>query len=151
MAQATTTLSTTTLTARVGPGDPQLILASLTGVAPGICLYIDTELCRVQTLTGVGNGIVARRGVEGTTSSVHASGATVTIGRGDQFYAADPVGVPPSPPAVLPYINVINGTTWQPVGDEVGASVDARTWQKQIAVTSAGALGANVTVTQGEV
>lgn len=151
MAAATVTLSTTTTTARVGSGDSQVILASLTGVAPGSFLWMDAELMRVQALTGVGNAVIVRRGVEGSASGVHANGVTVTIGRGDQFYASDPVGVPPSPPLVLPYINVVNGTVWQPVGDEVGPGTDARFWQKQIVAPGSGAFGVQVNTTQGEI
>lgn len=151
MAQATVTLATTTTTARIAPGDTLITLASLSGVTPGVGLFIDAELLVVASPVRPNGLVPVLRGREGSASGVHAAGATVTIGRLDQFYGTDPVGVPPLPPPVLPYINVVNGSVWQPVGDEAGPSQDGRSWQKQIAVITAGALGANVTTVQGEI
>lgn len=150
MALSTATLTTTTTTAPCAANDTSIVLASLVGVAPGVCLFVDAELLCV-TGYGVGTAVSVLRGRGGSSTRPHGSGATVYIGRADQFYDQDPMGTPETPPVVLPWINTVTGSVWQPVGDETGPSAAARYWQRQIPVTSAGALGANQTVTQGDI
>lgn len=148
MATATVTLSTTTLSATVSVDDCKVVLASLTGVFPGIRLFIDRELMNVLRLTGIGNEICVRRGVDGTSSTRHGGGAVVTIGRGDQFYSMDPRGLMPAQAVpVLPYINVAAGTVWTIVGDDNGPGVDGRIWALVTTTNASGALGTRTTTT----
>jgi hypothetical protein len=147
---ATVTLASTTLTAKVCPNDASLPLASTAGIVPGLRLYLADsvasrgELCAVVSL-GLGTAVNVRRGVDGTASAAHAAGATVTIGRADQFYGSDPVGMPPVAVAVSPWINVLTGTQWLAQGDEVGAGTALRFWQQVTTTTTPGVLGARVT------
>lgn len=134
------TLATTTLAAPMGPGDSSALLTSLTGVIPGMRLYIDRELMAVDRY-GVGNTVVVRRGISGTASTAHSSSATVTMGTADQFYEQNPQGPPPPQVLVTPWINVVNGTAWTPQGDEDGANLQARWWAQTTITHDTGALG----------
>jgi len=142
---ATVTLSTTTLLATVSKTDTTVSLASTTGVTPGIRLYVDQELMGVLSL-GLGTSVNVLRGLEGTATTAHLSGATVTIGRGDQFYLQDPTGVPPTPVLVSPWINVITGTYWTAQGDETGPN-QAQWWQPTVTTRSIGPLGVRTVTT----
>jgi hypothetical protein len=104
------TLSTTTLGAAVGATALTVPLASVANVSVGQWLYVDSEALAVTAIAGL--WVTARRGVGGTLAADHPSGATVTIGDPSQFYDTDPVGVPPSPVLVTPWINVLTGTQW---------------------------------------
>lgn len=146
MATATVTLSTTTLTFAVNADDRQIKVASTSGLTPGVRLYLDRELAEVVSL-GVDSWVNVRRGVDGTGSSRHASGATITIGRADQFYASDPVGLPANEVPVSPYINVLTGVHWLPQGDEIGSGRDGRWWQARTTTYSTGSLGVRTTET----
>ena len=139
---ATVTLSTTTLQGGVEAGDRQVLVASTSGLTSGLRLWIDTELMEVVSL-GVNPWVNVLRGVDGTSAQRHDSGATITIGRADQFYGSDPVGAPPDAVPVSPYINAIEGTVWFAQGDSLGAG--RRWWQKQTATYGAGALGVRTT------
>lgn len=141
---ATVTLATTTLTRAVSPSDSDVQLASLTGVVPGLRLYMDRELMTVLSL-GIGTLVNVLRGKDGTITCGHSGGSTVTIGRGDQFYDFDPVGLPPNEVLVSPWINVRNGKWWTAEGDEVGPGLSARYWAETTATRSIGALGARLT------
>lgn len=147
MATATVTLSTTTLSQTTEPCESKVILASTSGLTPGVRLYVDRELMAVDRLTGIGNEAVVRRGVDGTAASRHATNTTVTIGRGDQFYQSDPVGLPPSVVPVSPYINVLTGVSWVAQGDEVGPGNAGRIWAPITITQAAGALGVTVLTT----
>lgn len=126
---ATVTLTTTTLNAPCSASDPTVLPASLTGVTPGVCLYIDRELVTVVDPTLPGGAVRVLRGRDGTAATPHGSGATVTVGRGDQFYQGDPMGLPLPAVPVLPWINVSNGNIWVPQGDEDGPGINARYWR----------------------
>jgi hypothetical protein len=128
MANATVSLSTTTFSNTVEPADSRVILASTSGITPGVRLYVDRELMAVDRLTGIGNEAVVLRGIEGTAASRHATNSTIYIGRGDQFYSSDPIGLPPAILPVYPYINVLTGVVWVAQGDEVGAGNAGRIW-----------------------
>ncbi len=145
MALATASLGTTTFSSTVEPGDTQVILSSTSGIAPGVRLFCDRELLAVVMLTGLGNAAVVRRGVDGTSSSRHATNATVWVGRADQFYDSDPYGLPPANLPVYPYINVRTGDVWAAEGDELGPGVSGRVWSKVTQSIDAGALGVNQT------
>lgn len=148
MANATVTLSSTTFSQTVEPGDSKVIFASTSGLSPGVCVFADRELMRIERLTGLGNEAVVRRGIDGTVSSRHATNATVYIGRGDQFYHQDPMGLPPIVMLVYPYINVRTGVLWVAQGDEDGPGNAARIWAPVTVAMAAGALGVStVTVT----
>lgn len=151
MAQATETLSTTTLVASMGASGRHLTLNSLAGIVAGqTFLYIDKELAKVELVTasGVANVVLVKRGVDGTASTPHANGATVYIGRGDQFYMTDPIGAPQNPIRVSPYINVLTGVLWGVTGDEEGPGSAARFWSPVTNMPGAGPLGVrSLTVT----
>lgn len=136
---ALTTLATTTLLAPVTVSDSCISLSSTSGITPGVRLYIDRELMTV--LRADPNGTYVSRGHGGTATSAHGTSATVTIGRADQFYMDNPVGVPPVPPLVTPWVNVITGEQWIAQGDETGGQVTDRYWAKLNTSRQVGALG----------
>lgn len=148
---ATVTLSTTTLVASMGATGRNLTLDSLAGIVAGqTFLYIDKELVKVEQVQprGVDKVVLVQRGVDGTASTAHANGATVTIGLGHQFYMNDPMGTPPNPIAVYPYINVVNGTKWTAIGDDLGPQATARVWAQITTDYGFGSMGVRtVTVT----
>jgi hypothetical protein len=137
---ATVTLSSTTLNASCAASDTQVQLTSTTGVVPNTRLWIDRELLAVIDL-GIGTWVLVRRGVDGTAAGPHGSMAVVTLGRADQFFQDDPVGLPPSPIQVSPYINVLNGKMWIAQGDETGPNAAGQYWQDVTTVRGVGALG----------
>lgn len=147
MSTATTTLATTTLLATVERGDTQVLLASLTGIVKGACLWVDRELMCVEYATGINTYVVVRRGIEGTGTRRHGSNSTVYIGRGDQFYVMDPLGLPADAPVVTPYINLVTGVAWAVQGDDTGPGADGRSWQPITTSQSIGALGVRVNTT----
>lgn len=145
---ATVTLATTTLGQLVHPHEDRIKLASTSGVVIGTRLYCDRELMRV---IGVGGAfpdpwVQVSRGVDGTRTTAHSPGATVYVGRADQFYASDPQGEPPDAIPVDPYINVMTGDVWLAQGDAGPVDgirpIATRMWVKQSTVLAAGALGA---------
>ncbi len=144
---ALATLATTTLVAPVLFGDQEVQLTSTSDLVPKLRLYINRELLEVIRVAGL--IVTVRRGVDGTATGPHPAGATVTIGRGDQFYHTDPVGVPPSAVLVTPWINVLTGASWTPQGDEVGPGAEARVWEQAVtsSTTTVGALGVRTTTT----
>lgn len=145
---ATVTLSATTLKTTCAAGDTAVQLASTTGLTVNnvttLRLWIDRELLTVISL-GLGTWVNVLRGSDGSIASAHGSSAVVYIGRADQFYAADPIGLPPSPVLVSPWINVLTGTMWLAEGDELGPSAGARFWQAVTNVPGTGALGVRTT------
>lgn len=142
---ATVTLSTTTLAEAVGPSDTLLKLASTSGVLPGMRLFLDGELVRVQALGVVAGLVSVIRGDAGTGGSPHVSGVTVYIGEAHQFYQRDPVGRPPAVIPVSPWINVLSGSVWFAQGDALPAATAERWWQKQVTTHDVGALGVRTT------
>lgn len=141
---ATVTLASTTL-ADVATDKATLIkLASTSGVYAGLRLYVDGELMHVYALD-VDPWVKVKRGAEGTAAAPHPSGATVYVGRADQFYSMDPVGRPPAAIPVSPYINVINGTVWFAQGDVTPSASANRWWQKQSTIYTVTPLGARST------
>lgn len=139
---ATVTLATTTLAAPCMAGDKELLLTSLAGVTPGVCLYIDRELIRVIDTSSLPvNWVIARRGIDGTAVTAHGGLAVVTIGNSDQFYDRDPSGAPSVAVPVQPWINVRNGSVWVPQGDEEGPDAAARYWRAITTTYAIGALG----------
>ena len=136
---ATVTLSTTSLVPRVAAKERSVRVASTSGLTPGIWLFCDGELMSVVRL-GVGTDVTVLRGQGGTQATEHASGATIYIGRPDQFYTFDPVGRPPDAIPVSPHINAANGSVWFATGAGEG-----RRWVKQTAETVVGPLGVTTT------
>jgi hypothetical protein len=143
---ATVTLSTTTLAQQVSASDTIFKLASTSGLIPGVRLYLDRELVTVVDINPDSSVDVAR-GVDGSAGSAHAYGSIVTIGRADQFYSSDPIGLPPNELPVSPWINVLTGAVWTAVGDESGSGLGARLWAQQTTTSTVGALGVRVTTT----
>ena len=145
---ATVTLSTTSLVNPVDGGSPQIVVASTTGLFPGVRLYVDQELMAVVSLGSLSNGngqVTVRRGVDGTLGAPHASLSTVTIGTADQFYSTDPVGRPPDEIPVSPYINARDGRVWFAQGNTLPAGIGVRWWQQQTATYDTGVLGVPTT------
>jgi hypothetical protein len=147
MPNATVTLATTSFARPVEVGDRIVTLADVSNivvneVAP-IQLFVDGELMSVEKAVGVANQFYVYRGDDGTVSSRHATNATVYIGRSDQFYNVDPVGLPPNELPVYPYINVRNGSIWTAEGDESGPGLQGRIWSRVTRTIDAGALGIN--------
>lgn len=147
MPSATATLATTTLIVQVGPGERHWQLASTAGITQGTRLWIDRELAAVEQLTGINNIVVVRRGVDQTIATPHQSSAAVTLGRGDQFYSTDPVGLPPIPVLVYPWINVLTGVSWVAQGDETGPGAAARIWAPITVAETQGPLGVRIVTT----
>lgn len=139
---ATVTLATTTLTDAIGVLARQVRLSSTAGIIPDLRLWIDRELMRVVSL-GIDPWVHVIRGVDGTATAAHSSSSPVTIGRADQFYQQDPVGMPPAAIAVSPWINTQNGNVWFAQGDAQGSS---RWWQLQTTSYDVGAFGVRTAV-----
>ena len=147
---ATVTLSTTTLQYSVGKSDAQIKVASSTGLTADTRLYVDRELMSVVSVgltAGNYTQVNVRRGVDGTTASPHSSSATITIGRGDQFYDSDPAGAPNEAVLVSPYINVVDGTVWYAQGDTTGPEA-VRWWQKTTTTYGETSLGVRTSTTE---
>lgn len=145
---ATVTLSSTTLKTNCAASDTAVQLTSTTGVTVNnlttLRFWVDRELMTVVSL-GLGTWVNVLRGSDGSIASAHGSSATVYIGRADQFQSSDPVGTPPSPVLVSPWINVLTGTIWLAEGDESGPSAGARFWQIVTNVPGTGSLGVRTT------
>lgn len=140
---ALATLSTTTLVYPVSSSDASLVLTSVTNVLPGLCLYLDAELCCVVSVglpTNNGTNVNVLRGTNATAATAHNSMTPVTIGRGDQFYQSNPVGAAPAAPLVTPWINVLTGEQWTVQGDEAGSAA-APYWARTEYVHAIGAMG----------
>lgn len=139
--QATYTLATTTFLTNVGATDTQVNLASTSGIVPGVGLFVDRELMKVERLTGIGNMATVLRGQEGTATRAHGTLATIFLAQGWQLYASDPQGLPGPNAIANPHINVANGTIWVIQGDDVGPMTGARSWQQVTSLESFGAFG----------
>lgn len=137
---ATVTLNTMTLDVSVSASETHIKVASTSGLAVGIRLYLDKELMAVASLEGA-PWIDVRRGVDGTPAVPHVSGGTIYIGRAHDFYDHDPVGAPASAIAVSPHINVVTGTVWFAQGNPDPGAQAQRWWQLQTTTYSTGPLG----------
>ena len=136
---ATVTLSSTTLKSGVGASQRSVRVDSTSGLIPGVWLFVDGELMAVVSL-GIDPEVNVLRGVGATRAAEHDAGATVYIGRPDQFFAYDPAGRPPAVIPVSPHINVVNGSVWFASGNPQGL----RKWEKQEVAVQAGALGIRI-------
>jgi len=151
MANATVTLNTTSFALPVEPGDRVVTFADVTNIpsspqqaiAP-LEIFVDGELMSLEYSTGIGNQWYVLRGDDGTAATRHATNATVYIGRSDQFYQVDPVGLPPNEMPIYPYINVRTGAIWIAQGDESGPGLQGRVWARVTSTSAAGALGSRV-------
>lgn len=148
MAQATETLATVTLNLTVTQGERHWALSSMSGVVPGMRLYVGQELAAVEQINQPVSGVVVvRRGVDGTIATAHPAGSSLYLGRGDQFYQTDPLGTPPNPILVYPWINAVSGVIWGVTGDESGVGTLARVWTPFTTVPNIGALGVRTVTT----
>lgn len=105
---ATYVLPTTTLSAAIAPEDVNFAVASVANIVPGVWLVSTSEAMQVSTVDRNAlpyPRVTVQRGVGGSVGASQASGATVYIGTPDKFYQRNPVGVPPAPALVTPYIN----------------------------------------------
>lgn len=150
---ATVTLGSTVLATQLAVDDQFVILASTSGVFPGMCLYVADggghgELMKVLSL-GVNSQVKVLRGVDGTRNVPHSPATVVWIGNADQFYARNPGGEPMDAVLVSPWINVRAGSVWFAQGDAVPVSgtqpVTPRWWQQQSNTFDVGALGVRTT------
>lgn len=139
---ATVSLSSTTLALDVGATTSPIKVASTSGMFPGLRLFIDGEVMTVVSLA-VDPWVNVRRGSDGTAALPHSALGTIYIARGDQLYAADPVGAPPIAIAVSPWINVTNGKVWFSQGDT--QNLATRWWQVQTTTHDYGGLGVRTT------
>ena len=138
---ATVTLSSTTLKSGVNASQRSVRVESTSGLIPGLQLFVDGELMTVVSL-GIDPEVNVLRGVGGTRAAEHDGGATVYIGRPDQFFVYDPAGRPPAVIPVSPHINVTNGAVWFASGGPQAY----RKWEKQEVAVQAGALGIRIPV-----
>jgi hypothetical protein len=83
---ATVTLTTTTLTKTLDPGDTEVSLASVSGINPSYRLWIDKESMRVISVNPDMLKCKVVRGEDGSGAARHVSSATVTIAQGHQLY-----------------------------------------------------------------
>jgi len=105
---------------------------------PGVRLYIEGELMAVVSSNGFAE---VKRGVDGTAAQPHSAGATVYIGRADQFYQGPPVGIPPAVIEVSPYIDTLSGAVWFAQGDPSSPGTSSRYWQQQTVTRTAISMG----------
>lgn len=146
---ATVTLSTTTLSEAVTSSAGRIKVASTSGLLTGTRLFVNGELMAVIRLD-VDPWVNVARGVDGTASAPHASSATAYIGRADQFYTSDPVGIPAAAIPVSPHINAQNGKVWWAQGDTLPEGNANRWWQLQSETHGTGALGIRTTTLEPE-
>jgi hypothetical protein len=119
-------LTTTTLASAVSVNDVSIVVAAAAGFAPGMPLRIDAEWCQVAKGYVSGTTIPVSRGLDGSATLAHKSGANVTVGLGSDFAtplpqtvvtaplkAATPIysysasgAIPP-----IPGIHILNGTS----------------------------------------
>ncbi len=136
---ASETLSTVTLAQEVDANALEVRLVSSEGLTPGLRLYFDRELMEITFLHDSGR-VTVRRGSDATFGAAHASGIDGFVGRADQFFSSDPLGIPAQSVSVTPYINAISGTVWLNQGDDARVIGD-RWWQKVTPVYAIDALG----------
>jgi hypothetical protein len=137
VASYTESLSGTNLATAINASDNVIVVDDVSRLFLGARLFVDHELMEVERI-GPGKAVTVRRGVDGTIASAHAA-VVLMLGRGDQFYMADPVGRPPDAPLVFPYVNALTGDLWMSEGDQEGTGY--RYWQKVTFNVVAGALG----------
>ena len=135
---ATVTLTTATMTSAVGVTGNRLVVSSTAGMVPGIRLFIEGELMAVVGSNGV---VDVKRGVDGTAAAPHSAGATIYIGRADQFYQGPPVGIPAAVIEVSPYIDTLSGAVWFAQGDPSSPGTSSRYWQQQTVTRTAISMG----------
>jgi len=136
---ANVTLATTTLAQGLNASDNLVKLASTDGIIVGTRLFVEGELMKVNSLS-ISPWVMVRRG-EMTAAMPHSNGATVYIGRADQFFSQDPVGAPDAIIQVSPYINVLNGNIWFAQGDASSTGTFNRYWQLQTTTHTAVPMG----------
>lgn len=136
-------LATTTLDQPITNKAALVKLTSTAGVTPGESLYMDGELMEVVALD-VSPWVRVLRGQDGSRAIDHASGVTVYIGDGSQFYQTDPVGRPPENFEISPWINVLSGNVWFAQGDNDPVGLADRWWQLQQTTYDQGPLGVRV-------
>lgn len=87
------TLATTTLAAAAGINDTTVTVASATSLAAGRFMLIDGEMMQVAKNYSSGTSVPVQRGVDGTATVAHATGANVAHGLATDF-ANPPTGNP---------------------------------------------------------
>lgn len=93
---AQTTMTSTTLSAAVAPGDQRVIVASATGItarsggAATTFLFVDAELMEVVSVSSTRVTVI--RGAGSTKVTSHSSGAAVWVGPPGAFATEDPSG-----------------------------------------------------------
>lgn len=136
---ATYVLPTTTMAAAITADATSIKLASVANVTAGCWLVSNSE---AMLVTGVFPNetpyprVTVIRGQGGSVATAQIISTTVYIGTPDKFYQRNPVGTPPSPALVEPYINTSladggvsfwttnsGGTAWIPSPGATGGAV----------------------------
>jgi len=125
---AQTAPASTTLALPVSVTDSQVVLASGTGVLPGMLLYFDRETMQIASVFGA--TVQVYRGIQNTNVLAHSAGVPAYFGTADQFFSSDPKGAC-SANAALTFVRPQTGDTftctansWLKVGTS-GGSVTA--------------------------
>ena len=113
------TLTSTTLSAAIGPNITSFSVASATNITVNTntyntALYVDRELMTVIRVSGTTVYVI--RGGGGTQASAHISGAMVLVGNPNAFINYDPEGscsltAPLGPTQAVPALPTINSRT----------------------------------------
>lgn len=112
IANAQTTVTSTTTSAAVTATQKTVTVASATNVTVGQYLFIDRELMQVNAV--VSTVATVQRGIAGTVARAHASGAVVWAGAPSNFYQSDVWGTCTSTSELyLPHINPQSGNVFQ--------------------------------------
>jgi len=120
-------LATTTLSSPLNPADVQMVVASATGLFPGMLVKVDGETLQVtKAYTAGGTQVPVLHGLDGSMTTAHKSGANVTFGTAADWAPPPPTGVVSAPMTpILPIysysatgaitpsqgIHILNGTS----------------------------------------
>lgn len=136
---ATYVLPTTTLPVAITGDATSVKVAAATNIVAGVWLVSNSE---AMLVTAVARNetpypvVTVIRGQGGSVATPQSASTTVYIGTPDKFYQKNPVGTPPSPALVEPYINTSladggvsfwttnsGGTAWIPAPGATGGTV----------------------------
>jgi len=123
--QGSQSLTTTTLSAAISStSSTGVVLASASNVTATVSvqttLYVDTEAMDVVTNSVNGTYMQVTRGTHGTKAELHASGATVYVGRPNLYQNYDVAGTCTASSGlayVLPWINLSDGKRFECYSD----------------------------------
>lgn len=90
-------LTTTTLASPVSINDISVVVASATGFTAGLPFRIDGEWCQVAKSYVSGTTIPCARGLDGSATAAHRTGANVSVGLASDFAVPLPQTVVTAP------------------------------------------------------